>query len=52
MEWQPIDTAQKDGTPVFFFVPDEQPQQAACRWAVEWGDHACGRPGSAVRCNR
>lgn len=41
--WLPIETAPKDGSEVFFLVPDDKPQQVVCRWANEWGEHACWR---------
>jgi hypothetical protein len=35
MQWQPIETAPKDGTEIWLFCPDEQPQQVAGYWAAD-----------------
>ena len=37
MTWQPIDTAPKDGTNVWLFCPDEEPQQCAGYFTGEAG---------------
>lgn len=31
--WQPIETAPKDGTSIWLFCPNDEPQQAAGFWA-------------------
>ena len=53
MEWQPIETAPRDGTPILLFYPEgiwdssldaepgsTFPDWAVMRWDVEWGKRA------------
>ena len=39
MSWQPIETAPKDGTKVWLFIPSDEPQQVVGLFDT-WGDHS------------
>lgn len=56
-EWQPIETAPKDGTPILLYVPDEidqdnyeKPPQMARHVAIGWSGRLGDRSRDGVWC--